>query len=588
MTPDERWDAIHALQDEYPTFEPFLYDVMTHLMGFDCSPLQLSIARYLQFGPTYRMIQAQRGQAKTTITGAYGVWRIIHDPSTRVLIISSGGPMATEISGWIIQIIEGMDVLECLRADKNNGDRSSVEAYDVHWVLKGPEKSPSIASVGITSNLQGKRADVLIADDIESSKNSATEHQRDRLRHLTKDFSSICSTGDIIYLGTPQSVDSIYNGLPSRGFDVRIWPGRFPTTLEIENYGKFLAPDILAAMTEHPDLRRGGGLLGDRGQPTDPVLLGEEVLQKKELDQGMAYFQLQHMLDTRLSDAERYPLKSERLVFMNIPEARVPLIIDHVVAPEFKIATPPDWPIEVSYYRAASFGAEFGTFNGTAMYVDPAGGGQNGDETGYAVVRMSAGKLFLVAAGGVKGGISDEALDALTAIAVRWKPERINVEENFGKGALAAVWRPKLFRKHSCAVEDDWSSGQKELRIIDTLEPIIGSGRLIVDIDLLLEEQASLAHYPAQDRSSYSMFYQLARITRDKASLRHEDRLEAVAGACRMFVESLQIDDKKASAAAARELYNKRMADPVGSGRPVKGYGKPRPITITHRMKRRY
>ena len=222
MNVEERWQALADLQEAYPTFQPFLYDVLTSLMGFDCTPLQLSIAQYLEFGPTYRMIQAQRGQAKTTITACYACWRIIHNPATRVLIVSAGGPMATEISNWIIQIIEGMDVLECLRADKSHGDRSSVEAYDVHWVLKGPEKSPSIASVGITSNLQGKRADVLIADDIESSKNSQTEGQRDRLKHLSKDFSSICSTGDIIYLGTPQSIDSVYNSLVSRGFDIRI------------------------------------------------------------------------------------------------------------------------------------------------------------------------------------------------------------------------------------------------------------------------------------------------------------------------------------------------------------------------------
>ena len=165
FTPEERWADLDLLRAEYPTFKPFIYDVMTDLMGFECSDIQLDIAEFLEFGPPERMIQAQRGQAKTTITAAYAVWRLIHDPSTRILIISAGGTQATEIANWVIQIINNMDVLECLRPDRSAGDRESVEAYDVHHVLKGPEKSPSVACVGITSNMQGKRADVLIADD---------------------------------------------------------------------------------------------------------------------------------------------------------------------------------------------------------------------------------------------------------------------------------------------------------------------------------------------------------------------------------------------------------------------------------------
>jgi len=287
---------------------------------------------YLQHGPLFRMIQAQRGQAKTTVTAAYAVWRLIHAPPCRILIVSSGDKMAKEISNWIIQIITGMEELACMRPDRNRGDRASVEAYDVHCDLKGPEKSPSVACVGITSNLQGKRADVLIADDVESQKNSATAEMRERLTHLTRDFTSICSTGDIIYLGTPQSIDSIYNGLPSRGFDIRIWPGRYPTEEEEVNYGPHLAPLIREAMEANPKLRVGGGITGLRGQPTDTVILGEDVLVKKELDQGAAYFQLQHMLDTRLADQERFPLKISKLVFMDVPDTSMPIIVRYEYA----------------------------------------------------------------------------------------------------------------------------------------------------------------------------------------------------------------------------------------------------------------
>ena len=90
--------------------------------------------------------------------------------------------------------------------------------------------NPRLIHLSLTGfGSQGKRADLLIPDDIESSKNSATPVQRAKLLHLTKDFISICQYGRIVWLGTPQTMDSIYNSLPARGVAVRIWPGRYPT-----------------------------------------------------------------------------------------------------------------------------------------------------------------------------------------------------------------------------------------------------------------------------------------------------------------------------------------------------------------------
>lgn len=561
-----RWDELNLLRAEYKTFKLFIYDVITSLLGFDCTELQLDIAEFLEFGPKERMIQAQRGQAKTTITAIYAVWRLIHDPSSRILIVSAGGKQATEIANWIIQIIENMEELECLKPDRSRGDRASVEAYDVHYDLKGPEKSPSVSCVGITSNMQGKRADILIADDIESAKNSQTEHQRERLRHLTKDFTSICSTGDIIYLGTPQSVDSIYNGLFPRGYTIRIWPGRYPTKEEEGNYGNFLAPIIQRRMEDDETLRTGGGPTGKRGQVTDPVLLPEETLTKKEIDQGAAYFQLQHMLDTRLADADRFPLKAEKLVFMQISETTAPLEIFIQRSEKTRLSLPADWPINESYYRAAEFGQEHAQFSGCHMYVDPAGGGQNADETGYAITKFLAGRVFVVDIGAVKGGLNEEELNALTDVAVKWKPTKIDVEKNFGNGAFAHVWKPLLLRKHRAEIEDVWESGQKELRIIDILEPVIGSNKLIVDENLIKKDWELCSVYPLEKRASYSLFHQLSRITRDKNSLIHDDRLDALAGSVRHWVEALAQDSMRVVNQTRKRAWREKMKDPFGDG----------------------
>lgn len=567
-----RWDQLELLRKEYPSFPPFLYDVMHGLMGFQCTDIHLDIAEYLEHGPLYRMIQAQRGQAKTTITAAYAVWRLIHEPWARVVIFSAGGDMATEIANWVIQIIDGMDILECMRPDRSSGDRSSVKAFDIHHELKGPEKSPSIKCMGITANMQGTRADILIADDVESSKNAQTQLQLERLEHLTKDFSSINSSGDIIYLGTPQSIESIYNKLPGRGFDIRIWPGRYPTADELEHYKNHLAPLLQERMQANPSLQIGGGPTGLRGQPVDPIMMSEDKLTKKEIDQGKAYFQLQHMLDTSLLDADRYPLRSSELVFMHVAQRSGPLEVHFQRCEERRITMRPDWPVQENYYRAYSFGDQFGAFVGTHMYVDPAGGGQNGDETAYAVTRFIGGRVALVDLGGVPGGLGDTSLDMLTAIAMQWEPTQIDIERNFGNGALCSVWQPKLLKKHKCKIEEVWETGQKELRIIDALEPVIGSNRLIVDEKLLEKDWQECQKYPTEKRSSYSFFYQLARITRDKDSLLHDDRIDAVAGTVRHWVEFLRIDSDKIVIQAKRKQYEDMMKDPLGNGRPVPGY----------------
>lgn len=568
----QRWKNLEAVQEHYRNFDDLLVEVIENVMGFNCSEIQEDIGDWIAHGPKYLMVQAQRGQAKTTIAAVYAVYELIHNPSHRVLIISAGDGMATQISNWIIQIINTLPELECMRPDRSNGDRASVEAFDVHYTLKGPEKSPSVACLGITSNMQGWRADLLIADDIESQKNSATAEQRAKIEHLTRDFISICSKGRIIWLGTPQSIDSIYNGLPGRGVAIRIWPGRYPTPEEMPDYEGYLAPLLAERIKADKTLQTGGGPTGDRGKPIDPVLLDEDTLTAKEVDQGPSYFQLQHMLSTKLSDAQRYPLKVGLLRFYGWDREQdvAPLTMNFVRSQSNLIKPPMQWPVRDNIYRIQEAG-DFASILQKHMYVDPSGGGKNGDELAYGVTGFLAGRVFLLDTGGFPGGLHEENLDELTELAVKWKPQQIDIEQNFGNGALRQVWQPKLLAKHKCSIEDVWETGQKELRIIDILEPVIGSGRLVVHEDLLQDDWNRCQRYAADVRQTYSLFWQMSRITRDKGALLHDDRLDALAGSVRHWVDALSLDADKAKAAAQREHYNKMMKDPLGNGRHVPG-----------------
>lgn len=585
-----RWEQLDELRKAYPTFKPFLIDVMYEL-GFDTTDLQLDIAEFLEYGPHYLMIQAQRGQAKTTITAAYAVWCLIHDPSERVLVVSAGGTQATEISTLIVRIITTMPELECMIPDKSAGDKTSVEAFDIHHSLKGLDKSPSVACMGISANIQGKRASLLIADDVESKKNSLTEHNREALLELTRDFASICETGRIIYLGTPQSINSIYNTLPGRGYTVRIWTGRFPTAKQLPNYGGMLAPFLQRQMDANPSLMEGGGQLGDQGQPTDTQLPAgtEEFLQKKEMDQGAAYFQLQHMLNTTLADEDRFPLKLNRIQVMRVTGDKFPLgltpgllaheLVQYVIGGRRYTLSVPS---ALSPDRAA--------LSGTVMYVDPAGGGKNGDETGYAIVGFLNSTMYALEVSGVKGGYDPETMIFLAQRAKHWKVNRILVEKNFGNGAYLHSWLPTLRAQYpqtiggGCAIEETWEAGQKELRIIDVLEPIISRGSLVFNDEIALSEEASLLKYPQEKRVSYSLFNQIKSITREKHALTHDDRLDALAGACRYWTQVLGIDQKKAIEAQRKREFDEWKKNPLGQ-RAVSGRG---PVKRGHSMFDKY
>lgn len=587
---EARWAKLRLLQEHYRTFDSFLADAMAEL-GFGVTEQQYDIGQWIAYGPQYLMVQAQRSQAKTTIAACFAVWSLIHAPHYRVLIISAGGTQAVEISTLIVRLIQTLDVLECMRPDKLAGDRTSVEAFDVHHSLKGLDKSPSVACVGIDSNLQGKRADILIPDDIESSKNSATPTQRAKIAHLTKDFTSINASGRIIWLGTPQTQDSIYNALPARGVAIRVWPGRFPTPKQMANYHGRLAPRLQALLAGDPSLGEGGGLLGNQGKPTDPVLLDEGKLQKKERDQGEAYFQLQHMLSTALSDALRYPLKPSLLTCVAVTH-RLPLVVvrgmDETAIREFasgsfayRVRTPHELSketLEVPHPVVA--------------YIDPAAGGANADETAYAVGCFLNGNVWCLAAGGVPGGYELPKLEELARRLLPHRPALVKIEKNMGYGAFRAVFAQVLhavFKEAGVTapgLEDDLVTGQKEARIINTLSPVMGRGALIVAESVFEEDARCCAAYPPATSNSYSLFHQLAHMSMQRGALEHDDRADALEGMVRHFQEQLVQDQKRQLESQRQREYEALKKDLFGDGRHLRG-GPTRYTQSTLRHRRR-
>ena len=559
----EKWEALDTLQQAFPYsvdgLKLFAQTIINTLIvgNPDLNRMQGDILKFLFMGNMYRMIMAQRGQAKTTLAAIFCVFLLIHFPHYRIVVFSQNSKRAKEISGWIVKIFFSMEILEFMLPDQYAGDKASIEAFEVHWFFRGSDKLPSVACYSIESGAQGARADVILADDIESLQNSRTVNGREWLIEQTKEFESINQYGDIIYLGTPQSSESIYNSLPQRGYQVRIWTGRYPTVEELPMYGDKIAPILVNDIKKDPTIQIGGGIGGKRGLPTCPEMYNEEQLSTKELSQGDAKFNLQFMLSTGLLDEERHPLKLSHLIVASFNKESAPVMPIWSMSKQTIWETAPQIGSKRNdkLFFALNVDYEYRKFDTIFMAIDPSGGGANGDEMGYAVVGQLGSTVYILSIGGVKGGYEDKELRQLVAVAKTFGVQRVVIENNYGNGAHLAALRPIFQRDYPmCHLEGINVSGQKELRIIDVVEPLLSSHRLVISQTACLYDIETIQHYPSAKRMRYSFLYQLAFITRDKGSLGHDDRLDALALALHQITENIDYDQ------LAYEV-NRRKAD---------------------------
>jgi hypothetical protein len=196
------------------------------------------------------------------------------------------------------------------------------------------------------------------------------------------------------------------------------------------------------------------------------------------------------------------------------------------------------------------------------MALDPSGGG-GVDEFAWAVVKAWAGNFYLVESGGKKNGVDQGLWDKLASIAKRHHVNEILVETNFGGlDVYSALLKPALIKAGAaCRIEPIRSNQRKELRIIDTLAPVLQTHRMVID-RRVIEADYELIREAVDERSqSYSVFYQMTRLTQDRGCLLHDDRLDAWALAVAWFQEQAAQDQNVRRDARQVELLEAMVAD---------------------------
>lgn len=137
---------------------------------------------------------------------------------------------------------------------------------------------------------------------------------------------------------------------------------------------------------------------------------------------------------------------------------------------------------------------------------------------------------------GYTEGYSDTTLRQLAQKAKFWGVNEVVVEGNFGDGMFIKVMTPVFNKIYPCLITEVKTTKQKELRIIDTLEPVLMQHRLIVNRSVI---DADFKTY--ERNQNYSLFYQMTRLCREKNALAHDDRLDALCGGIAYWTEKMDI-----------------------------------------------
>lgn len=539
-----------VLQD----FRNHLFFAFKYLGLGEPSPLQYAIANKIQYGPRDFQLQAGRGAGKSTIMAVYASWLLLRDPDTTIMVVSAGADKAIKFISQVRQILGVTPYMAHLvpgEYDKDNAFGFNVASRE----RRGQDLS--CYAKGVTGQLTGSHADYILLDDIEIEKNSDTPSARSKLLDRLTELEQIRNPvehGRIIFLGTYQSTDSIYLRLP---YPIVKFPAVMPDP-DIESQMNHVDEYILQLDIEP-------------GNTVDPQRFPQTVLNERLAKIGPRHFALHYLLDPTLSDASKYPLRLEDLIVMDTNSELFPEKVVWARGTPLRI---PSFGLNNDFLYGPMWKSDVMVpYLETVLFVDPSGRGA--DETAVCVASFVNGYVIVHVLSGLTGGYDSVTLMQIAKLANAYNCGRILVEANYGDGMFASLLRPIISSACShVAVEEFKVSGNKERRIIDTLEPIMSQHRLIFDSSAIKDKENQI---------------QISRIQDRRGALKHDDRVDILASAVKQWSENLVIDPdvlvQKNKEREHKELIkswsgNKRMSVLLGD----RYYGQP---SLTDKPKQR-
>lgn len=489
-------------------------------------------------GHAERGLLAPRGWGKSTwVSAGYAAFRLMNDPSEKILICSSSEVRSREIFKLIRSWIDNVWFLKHLRPPRGKRVRDNQKELDVSGVQGTDEdKTPSLRCIGGTGAKTGGRASLVILDDMETTETSQSPTIRANTLHGCLEFTAVASYGEceVLVVGTPHHEDTLYLRLAGMGYRFK----SFPLLVPSEKDSILNLCDTVQHKRDTGEWIVGQCCFPHRYRP-------DQIARYRE--KGDVWFAQQYMMIYDLGEGSMYPLKLRNLI---VPT----FAVDPKTAPvEVKWGTARSGGVSTVWgdikclgladdmlHKEILYSTETRPYQRTVMCIDPSGSG--GDETGYAIVGYLAGLLWVKAWGGMTGECGPEQLEALADLAKHWDAREIIFEDDFGQGAFRHLMEPIIAKRREEASEGkpgyackvSIAKGYrvtKERRILSTLVPIVQNHRLVVSRDAIEPVQGLEDKFQNQ--------FQFSRIGPEKGQLEHDDRIDALAGACAPFLEML-------------------------------------------------
>ena len=186
-------------------------------MGLRTPQIHLKMAEWLEWnwsrGNTRLLLMAFRSAGKSTIVGLFAAWLLYRKADLRILVLAADLALAKKLVRNVKRIIERHPLTTKLKPEK--ADQWASDRFTVKRMFES--RDPSMMAKGITANITGSRADIVICDDVEVPNSCDTSEKRKELRERLGEMSYVLVPGGTqLYVGTPHNYHTIYAQEPRK------------------------------------------------------------------------------------------------------------------------------------------------------------------------------------------------------------------------------------------------------------------------------------------------------------------------------------------------------------------------------------
>ncbi len=425
-------------------FKHFL-SLWNQRQNLDTPHIHLRIAEWLEMRwkqkksmeQLHLLLMAFRSCGKSTLVGVFAAWLLYRRQDLRILVLAADSKLATKMARNIKRIIERHPLTNGMKP--KNADQWASDRFTIRRDIE--LRDPSVVAYGITANITGARADIIICDDVEVPNTCDTAEKRAELRERLLELDYILVPGGMqLYTGTPHSYFSIYakNAREEIGEERPF----------LNNYQRHMVP-----------------IINEQGESAWPERYRMQDIERIKTNTGINKFTSQMMLKP-----------------VNITEGRLnPSLLKYYDSEIIYVKELRRLEIDnVEMISASSF-------------WDPAFGSPKGDSSVVAVIFMDAENNYylhrLIYLKIDPEDAEDEGTQQCKTVANLTKdlmlPSLVLEANGIGK-FLPKMLRKEMHRIHSlCRVVEFFNSRAKDIRILEAFDIAMATGRLYIHRSVL-------------------------------------------------------------------------------------------------------